>query len=246
MADHRLLGLPPMWALGLGAQAMRRLSPEWRLMSRAARRDEILAYVEEAKESGIGDSDAQAKAIAELFLNEMPTQWPYWIAKSEEESRDGWFAWMVVHTIVRRLWLEDRERVTVPPLDDWVSRFFDNPAPPSQKTGQPKGGRAFVHRLATMGVYALVDAGLCDVIGTEKGDGASACGLVAHRLDMQPGTVYNVWRKHRNDLAAQVDALISTTVERESYPDEVRVACRVVAKRASLDADTVEKAWRES
>ena len=241
MADHRLLGLPAVWALGTTAQAARRLTPEWRSMSKGERRDEILGHVEDAKNSGIGDLDAQAKGIAELFLVGRPSEWPYWVAKSQED----WFAWHVVHSIVRRLWQEDRDRVAEPPLSDWVSGFFDNPEPPSRGRGQPKGGQAFLHKVAVKGVYALVDASLCDVIGTEMGDGASACDLVAGRLQMKPRSVYSVWRSHRKDLVTQVAALISPVGELEPSADTVRRACNIVATRKDLSLDTVRQAWRQ-
>ena len=246
MADHRLLGLPTVWALGTTAQAARRLTPEWCSMSRDERKEEILAYVEAAGKSDfVKDPIAQAKAIAESFLVDLPGEWPYWVATSEEQSQKGWFAWHVVRAIVRHLWREDRESVTKPPLGDWLSGFLEDPTP-SRGTGVPKGSRDRLRRVAVSGVYALVDAGLCDVTGKKKGGGSSACDLVAARLDASSRTVYNAWRDHRRQLAKGVDELIVLEADPENCPAEVIVrACATIGGENRLFASTVEEAWRK-
>ena len=97
-----------------------------------------------------------------------------------------------------------------------------------------------------LGVYALVDADLCDVTGKKRGGGSSACDLVAARLDASFRTVYNAWRDHRMLLAQGVDALIVLEADPENCRAEVIVrAFATIGMAHGLFASTVEEAWRK-
>ena len=212
-------------------------------MSEDERREEILARVTAAEKSGILAADAQAMVIGDMFLAEFPSQWPHWVAKAQEESQDGWIAWHVVYAIVQRVWEQDPKKVTEPPLHEWVSYFLHKPAPPSRQRGNPESGRDAFHRVAVLGVYALVDAGLCDVIGLKKGGGKSACDLVAEALGVKQRTVYNPWLKHRKQLAASVNRVIPAVDP--DHPDSVKVACDNVACRYDRPSSDIRDAWEK-
>ena len=192
----------------------------------------------------VKDPSAQAKEIAKSFLVHLPREWPYWVATSEEQSQKGWFAWHVVHTIVRHLWREDRESVTKPPLGDWVSGFLDDPAP-SRGVGVPGGERAMRDKVAVLAVYALVDAGLCDVTGKKKG-GSSACELVGKQLKVKWRSVFDAWRDHKKQLASGVDALIVLGVDEASSPADVATrACVTIGEAHGVSPHHVLEAWRK-
>lgn len=178
-------------------------------MSREKRRDEILSLVGEAsKGSYVREPEIQAKAIAELVINE-PEQWPYWVHISKEKSQEGWLAWHVVHRMVLRLLEENPEQLTKPPLSEWMARYARDPRP-ARVRGSPKGAKAQLHRVAVLGVYALVEADLCDVTGKRKqGAGSSCCDLVAGQLGVHWRTVYEAWRAHERRLAACVDEMMA-------------------------------------
>ena len=243
------VGLQHMWALSVFGQALRRESPEWHSMSKDARIDEILAHVENAAKSRwVRNSNAQAETIAKEFLVGRRDEWPYWVAKSKEKSQEGWFAWHVVRAIVEHLLEEDRKLLQEPPLGDWLAGHFKNPKP-SRPRGAPKGGRSELHKVAVLGVYALVDAGLCDVTGNKKKHSRSACELVGERLDLTPRRVHDAWRAHRTQLAESVDVFIYyrvTAEESEPCPhDTLLRAVNHVAGVRRLFSRTVFEAWKK-
>ena len=212
------LGLSAMRALNGYEQAFRRESPEWRSMSKEARRDEILSLVVEAsKGSYVRDPKVRAKEVAELVIKRRD-EWPYWVHRSKEKSQEGWFAWHVVHTMMLRLWEEDREQLTKPPLSEWMARYARNPHP-ARDQGRPLGAKSELHRVAVLGVYALLEADICDLTGKRKGEGWSCCDLVARALDVRRRTVYDAWRAHQKTLAECVDVMIALReAEQDSEP----------------------------
>ncbi len=210
MSNAEELGLHHLQALGPYEQVLRRESPEWLKMSRRERLDEILDRVEAAAKSRFAqDPQVRAKWIAEKFLTDSMSQWPYWEHLAQERSQRGVDAWHVMQTIARSR-QENLDKEAMSRLFPWMLR---HPGPPSRRDGRPPGGRDLVHVAAIRGVYALRDAGLCDLTGKKKGGGSSCCDLVARRLDVDPHTVYNVWwRDHRKQLAQSVDRFIAMDI----------------------------------
>lgn len=249
MADPEELGLSAARRLDGYAQSCRRESPEWRSMSRKERREEILALVTEAAEGRyVRKPEVRAGAVAELVVKK-PDQWIYWVYKSREESQAGWFAWHVVHAMVRRLAKEDPEQLTKPPLSEWMARYVENPQPPARGPGRPRGASASLHRLAVLGVYALLESGLCDLTGKKKGGGRSCCDLVADRIGVGWRTVFDAWTAHREELAACVDAYIALHVAgQDSEPCPYETVLRAVAQSAHVyrvTVGTADEAWRK-
>lgn len=241
------LGLSAMRALNGYEQAFRRESPEWRSMSKEKRRDEILSLVVEAsKGSYVRDEKVRANKVAELVIKRRD-EWPYWVHRSKEKSQEGWFAWHVVHRMVLRLWEEDPEQLTKPPLSEWMARYARDPHP-ARGEGSPLGAKSELHRVAVLGVYALLEADICDLTGKKKGQGRSCCDLVAGALDVDWRTVYEAWRAHQKTLAACVDVMIAL---REAGQDAE--PCPVTALEALMHAASVYRvaiswvivAWRK-
>lgn len=250
MTDRENHGLTALRELTYFAQALRRESSEWRAMSMNERRDEILSLVVEAADGRyVQDPEAQARAIAELVIK-APDQWPYWDYKSKEKSQDGWVAWHVVHTMVRRLSKEDPEQLTKPPLSEWMARHLENPQP-ARAAHRPDGARSVLHRVAVRGVSALLDAGLCELTGKTTGEGWSCCDLVARELGVGWRAVYNAWRAHEKRLAACVDTMIVMNLAgQDSEACPIDAALKAVLHTARVygyggATSRVIEAWRK-
>ncbi len=257
MTDFEEQGLWAVWALNGDAQAIRRESRQWRSMSRDERRDEILTFVAEAaKGSFARREEVRTRAIAEQVFRRAATAesatekrdlWTYWVDKSEEKSQDGWVAWRVVQMMVLRLSEEDPEQLKEPPLSEWLARVAADPRP-ARGRGSPRGAKGALHRVAVLGVYALLEAGLCDLTGRKKGEGLSCCDLVARELDVGWRTVYLAWRAHEKQVAACVDYTIALLVR--GRPDWefcyiARLALMDAAGSYHVDCNWVFKVWRK-
>ena len=150
--------------------------------------------------------------------------------------------------MVQHLLAEDPEQLTKPPLSEWMARYVESPHP-ARGDGSPRGAKSELHRVAVLGVYALVEAGLCDVTGKKKGGGRSCCDLVARELEVDTRTVYEAWRAHEKRLAACVDEFIALRHAgqgSESCPDETALRALMDAARVyGVATSTVIDAWRK-
>lgn len=224
-------GLSALRELGYYVQALRRESPEWRSMGMTDRRDEILALVATAARGRyVQEPEVQATAVAEQVI-ERPDQWPYWVYMSKKKSQEGWFAWHVVRAMVRRLSEEDPEQLTQPTVSEWMVRHLKKPRP-ARGDGSPKGAKDMRHRVAVLGVSALMEAGLCELTGKTKGGGRSCCDLVAGELGVGWRTVYNAWREYEKRLAGCVDAMIALRATGEGFEPCPEIALEAVLHTA--------------